>query len=152
MLALMLGVVIAADVEPGPAVETAALDVGDVIGNQVIAVGIALIDRGPQLAGFRIDRQADGVANSGGVDSDELAFGRVLQNVGAMEFRSASSLLFDPEPTARNRLLPSLEKTMSRVEWPPARRDVGDQRLGRAGGLQVAVLVGKRTSVLVLVT
>ena len=36
-----------------------------------------------------------------------------------MEFLVLSSL-FDPEPTATNKLLPSLEKTMSRVEWPPA--------------------------------
>ena len=44
--------------------------------------------------------------------------------------------------------LPSLVKTTSRVQWPPPRElgvagDVGDDGLGRAGGVEVAGLVGE---------
>src|SRR5581483_1073876 len=44
MFALMLRVVVPAHVIPGPAVEAAILNVGDVVRHKVIAQGIALID------------------------------------------------------------------------------------------------------------
>ena len=41
-----------AEVIPGPAVEAAFLDVGDVVGDQVVAQSVALVDRAPELAGL----------------------------------------------------------------------------------------------------
>ena len=50
VLALVPRILIAADVVPGPAVEAALLDVRDVVGDQVVAQLVALVDRRPQLA------------------------------------------------------------------------------------------------------
>ena len=64
VLAFVAGVLMGADVLPGPAVEAAVLDVGDVVGNEVVAEGVALVDGTPELAGVGIDGEADGVANA----------------------------------------------------------------------------------------
>ena len=89
MLALVARVLtppLAAHVVPGPAVEAALLDVGDVVGDEVVAEGVALVGGAPELAGGGIDGLADAVANAPGVDLDELALGRELEHVGAVEF------------------------------------------------------------------
>ena len=78
-------VLVAAHVVPGPAVEAAFLDRGDVVGDEVVAEVVALVGGAPELAGGGIDGLADAVADAGGVDLDELAFGGVLEDVGAVE-------------------------------------------------------------------
>ena len=57
-------VLVSAHVVPGPAVEAAFLDRGDVIGDQVIAEVVALIGRAPKSSGDGIDGLADAVADS----------------------------------------------------------------------------------------
>src|SRR6185369_17399524 len=76
----------ASDVIPGPTVEAAGLDVGDVIGDQVIAEGIAFIGGAPDFAGGGIDSDARRVADAGCVDAGEFAVGGVFEDVGAVEF------------------------------------------------------------------
>src|SRR6185503_16257030 len=141
MLALVLGIVIAADVKPGPAVKAAALDVGDVIGNQVVAVGITLINRGPQLAGVRMDGQTDRVTNSRSVDPDELALGRVFQNVGATGF-PVVVIVVGGRADRQQQAFAVLGKH-DIAGGVTAGGNIGSQRFRRAGSLQVAVLVGK---------
>ena len=75
----------AAHVPPRPAVEAAFLHVGDVIGNQVVAQRVALVDRTPQLAGLGIDGEsAAGVADAVGVDFQIGAVGIERKDVGAV--------------------------------------------------------------------
>src|SRR5579871_3064621 len=50
MFSLMARIGVAAHVIPGPAVEASVLHMRDVVGHQVIAQPVALIDRAPQLA------------------------------------------------------------------------------------------------------
>ena len=76
----------AAHVPPRPAVEAALLDVGDVVGDEVVAQGVALVGGAPELAGGGVDGLADAVAHAPGVDLDELALGRELEDVGAVKF------------------------------------------------------------------
>ena len=78
-------VVVAAHVIPGPAVEAALLDRGDVVGDQVVAEVVALVGGAPELAGGGVDGFADAVADAVGVDLDELALGSELEDVGAVE-------------------------------------------------------------------
>ncbi len=75
-----------AHVEPGPAVEAVLLDVGDVVGDEVVAQGVALVGGAPELAGDGVDGLAHAVANAPGVDLDEFAFGGELEHVGAVKF------------------------------------------------------------------
>ncbi len=86
MLALVARVLMSTHVPPRPAVEAALLDVGDVVGHEVVAESVALVGGAPQLAGDGVDGFADAVAQAPGVDLDELAVGRELEHVGAMKF------------------------------------------------------------------
>ena len=68
--------------------------------------------------------------------------------MSARRFSPSSSSTFDREPTETNIRLPSGEKSTSRVQWPPPVSRAkpgssGDDRLGLAGRLGVAVLVGE---------
>ena len=74
-----------AHVIPGPAIESAILHVGSVVGNEIIAEFVALVDRGPNFPGFRIERQAYWVAQSRGENAEAGTVRVVLKNVGAME-------------------------------------------------------------------
>src|SRR5271155_202381 len=78
-------ILVAAHVVPGPAVETTFLDRGDIVGDQVIAEIVALVGGAPQLAGGGVNGFAHTIADAGGVHLDELAFGRELEYVGAVE-------------------------------------------------------------------
>ncbi len=52
----------------GPAIKRAGLHVGDVIGHEMVAEFVALVDRAPQRAGLRIPCKAVGVAQPRGED------------------------------------------------------------------------------------
>ena len=70
MLAFMLRIIVAAHVVPWPAIEAAIFKVGNVIGHQVIAERIAFIHRAPQLAGFRLNGNANCVTDAIGIDTE----------------------------------------------------------------------------------
>ena len=65
MFAVVPWVRMSADVEPRPAVEAAVLDMRDVVGHEIVAERVALVDRYPDLTGRRMDGQAVRVANAG---------------------------------------------------------------------------------------
>src|SRR5579862_5175409 len=141
MLAGVGGIVIAADVEPGPSIESAALDVGDVVGHQIVAIGVAFVNGRPDFAGVGVDRQAHGVANAGRVDAHELAFGRVFQNIGAMVFVRSVAVI-GGRADCQEQALAVLRKNDIASRVATARGNIGDQRFGHAGRFEVAVLVG----------
>src|ERR1700680_16362 len=75
-----------AGIEPRPPIETALLNVSDVIRRQVVAQFVPLIRRAPEFSRRRVQSQANRIPNSRGVNAHELSFRRVLENIGAMEF------------------------------------------------------------------
>ena len=75
-----------AHVPPGPSVEAAFLDMGDVVGNKIVAEAVALVGGAPEFAGDGIDGFTHAVADSPCVDLYEFAFRRELEHVGAVKF------------------------------------------------------------------
>src|SRR5690606_38638088 len=67
VLRLDPGVDVLAPVGPGPAVEAALAHRGQVVGDQVRADLVALVDHRPQLAAAGLDRQRRRVAQAAGV-------------------------------------------------------------------------------------
>src|SRR5947208_3063705 len=82
MLALVPGVLIRADVVPGPAIEASLLNVGDVIRWQIVTELVALVNRSPQFPGLRIYGDADRIADAPGIDAQSRAVGVRFQDVG----------------------------------------------------------------------
>src|SRR6266496_3234935 len=88
MLALMPRVLVRSHVPPGPAVESAFLHVGDVVGNQVVAQRVALVDGTPQLAGLGMDgNSTTRVADAIGKYLHIRTIGIEYQNVSAIFLR-----------------------------------------------------------------
>src|SRR6266404_1563754 len=87
MLARVSRVLVAAHVPPRPAVETAFLNVGDVVWNEIVSQRIPLVHRTPQLTGLRVDRQAYTIADAVGVNSHRRTVGIELQNIRTILFR-----------------------------------------------------------------
>src|SRR5689334_13041187 len=84
VLAPVTRVLVSADVIPGPAVKAALLDVGDVIGRQIIPEFVTLVDRGPELAGLRVCSNPHWVADAPGVDAQPRTVWLGLQDVRAV--------------------------------------------------------------------
>src|SRR5512146_1961963 len=84
MLVAEARILVLADVVPGPAVEAAIFYMGDVVGNEIVAEAVALVDGGPEFAGFGVDGDADGVADAGGVDALAGSVRIEFEDVGAM--------------------------------------------------------------------
>src|SRR5271170_4484251 len=85
MLALKARILMRADVPPRPAVESAFLHVRDVVGDEVVAEGIALIHRAPQLSRTRIHRDpASGITNAVGINAQHAVLWIAYKNVGAV--------------------------------------------------------------------
>src|SRR5690349_2352621 len=82
----MAGVLVGAEVEPGPAIKAALLDVGDVVGDEVVAELVALVHAGPERAGGGVDGEADRVADAGGEERLVLAVGGEGEDAGAALF------------------------------------------------------------------
>src|SRR6266478_2294643 len=90
VLARVSRVLVAAHVPPRPAVETAFLNVSDVVRNEIVSQRVPLVHRTPQLAGLRVDRQAYTIADAGRVNSHRRTVGIELQNIGTILFRRGS--------------------------------------------------------------
>src|SRR5213593_3893643 len=67
----------------GPAVEGAFLDLCDVVGRQVVAAPVALVDRRPELAGAGVNREADRVPEARREAQLARAIGVVARDRGA---------------------------------------------------------------------
>src|SRR3546814_10319788 len=61
----------AAPIIPGPAEEIALVDVGQIVGDEVGAEHVALVDHGPELVAARIISEADRIAQARGERSEE---------------------------------------------------------------------------------
>src|SRR5579864_406944 len=86
VLAGVARIVEAAHVIPRPAVEAAFLDVGNVVGNQVVAQAIALVGGAPNLAGLGMHLQPHAVADAVGIDAHAAAIRIEFQDIRAVKF------------------------------------------------------------------
>src|ERR1051325_819078 len=89
------GILMSAHVIPRPAIEAAILHVGGVVGDEVVAEFIALVDRGPYFARFRIEGQTHRIAQAGSENAQPGTVGIVLKNIGSMEFSLMSVRIID---------------------------------------------------------
>src|SRR5438034_10825959 len=74
---------LAGEITRGPSVVAPVLDDVDVFGREVIAQIVAIVVATPQLARRRIERHADGVAQTPGEDTTARAVGIELRHRGA---------------------------------------------------------------------
>ena len=87
MLAGKSRILVWSRVIPGPAVESAFLDVRNVVGNEIVAQGVAFIHRYPELACLRMHGQAGSISNAGCVDPLPSSVRVELEHIGAVSFR-----------------------------------------------------------------
>ena len=85
-LVLVARVLVVAEIVPGPAIEGALRDVRRVVGRQIVAESVALVDGAPERASSRLDRKARAIANAGRVDALMSAVGIEGEHVGAALF------------------------------------------------------------------
>src|ERR1700733_2750722 len=95
MLAGVPRVLMGADVPPGPAVKAAFTHRGDVVGYQVVAQAVALIDGAPQLPVVGIDGDAGRVTDAGSVDALVRSVRIKGEDVGAILFRGRGVGIID---------------------------------------------------------
>ena len=138
----------AAHVVPGPAEEAALQARGHVVGDEVVAQVVALVGGAPELAGDGVDGLAHAVADAVGIDLDELALGRVLEHVGAVELPGVGVGIVDVGAGADGDQHVLAVLGEDHVAGPVAAAgklgvagNVGNDGLGGAGGVQVAGVV-----------
>src|SRR5690606_19482462 len=73
-----------APVGPGPPVEAAVAHGRQVVGHQVRADLVTLVDHSPELPAARLDGQCGGVAQAGGIGAVHAGFGVDLPDHGAV--------------------------------------------------------------------
>ena len=140
----MARILVAAGVIPGPPVESAFFYRRHVVGHEVIAERIALVDGAPQVAGLRIDPEtAARVADARCVHLHELAVRRVLENRGAVEFGRLLIRVVDVRggADADEHLLTVFRKDHVARPVSTALRKIFDDDLGSAASFQVAALI-----------
>src|ERR1700733_11192133 len=89
MLSCVARILVFAHVPPGPAVKTAVFYSGNVVGDEVVAQPIAFIDRAPQRACLRLDREPNAIPNAIGIHAHCRAVWIELEDVGAILFRGS---------------------------------------------------------------
>lgn len=141
MRALVTWVLVRPDIVPRPAVEASLLDVGNVVRNQVVAEPVPLVDGGPELAGIRVDVDADGVADAPGIQSLAAAVRVELEDVGAALFcRVVGDVGVradgDEHPLAVFREH-DISGPVAASPEAPAAGDIGDDHLRAAGCLRI---------------
>jgi len=98
-LRLHAGIDVASNIAVGPAVEPAVLYRGEVIGRQIIAKFIPFVHADPDLAGQRLDRQADGIAQAASENARVLPVRIAHQDRGTP--LSFSKSMLEEEPRSR---------------------------------------------------
>src|SRR2546426_8867440 len=86
MLALVARILVSSNVVPGPTVEASVLNVGNVIGREIVAEFIALINGGPEFAGLWVDGNTNWIAYTPRVNTQPGAIGIRLQDVRPVMF------------------------------------------------------------------
>src|SRR5690349_3889952 len=76
VLTRMPGIFIGTDVEPWPAIEGPVTHSGQIIGRQIVAQAVALVDRTPEIAGAGLHCHGDAVAKTRRKKPLVLAVGR----------------------------------------------------------------------------
>jgi len=98
------GIFIGTDIVPGPAVERAFPDAGDVVAGDVVAQAVALVGRAPEIA-VGTDGETDAIADSRREDAAVLAVRRKLQDIGApKQFREGCEGRWSPPPSSGPRI------------------------------------------------
>src|SRR5205809_3130261 len=88
MLSLVPRILMISDVIPRPAVKSAGTDAADVVGRQIFADLVPLVCAHPKLVCAWSKRDADGVANSPGVNLLRAAVRIKLEDACPICFRS----------------------------------------------------------------
>src|SRR6266699_2145087 len=88
MLSLVAPILMTSDVIPRPAVKSAGTHAADVVGRQIFTDLIPLVCAHPKLVCAWPKRDADGVANSPGVNLSPAAVRIKLEDARAIFFRS----------------------------------------------------------------
>ena len=68
-LTFVFGIVITADVGIRPSIEAAIFNGRDVVGHKIVTKRVPFVDRDPDGIGAGIERQANGISNSGSEDA-----------------------------------------------------------------------------------
>src|SRR4029077_20189220 len=84
-------------VQRGPPVGAAAVDLGQVVGRGAAAPPVALVDRGPEDAGARMEREAHRVAQAGGEEALARAVGLVAHDRGPAVIRLPADVARRPD-------------------------------------------------------
>src|SRR5271166_4364111 len=142
------GVLIRPKVVPWPAVETAFLDVGDIVGHEIVTQPVALVSRSPELPGPGMNRQAHGIANARGEGPLVLAVRVEGENHSAALF---GGVVVDIRPRADRdiqglavgRELQVTGPVATTADFLSAGRDVLHDHLGPSPRLGVAIAVGE---------
>src|SRR5262245_50323088 len=87
MLSFVARILMISDVIPGPAVKSAGTDTADVVWRQIFADFVPLVGAHPKLLCARPKCDADGVANSPGVNVLPAAIRIKLEDARAVFFR-----------------------------------------------------------------
>src|SRR5271165_2014600 len=147
LLSLMPRIFIGSDIEPRPAIECTLADPGKIVGRKVVAEAVALVDRAPQLAGPGLDRHADAVAQARRKGPFVLALRREGKDDGAALVRLPRRI--DPAiggvaaRADRDEHAAAIGREDDVARPVSASRQSGDDRLCRAGGLEIPRAVGK---------
>ena len=89
-LAVVPRIVVIADIAPGPAVEGARADPCGVVGRQIVAEHVALVDDAPQLVGRRPNGHPRAIAQARRIDAFVAPVGIEGEHIGAQELRSVA--------------------------------------------------------------
>src|SRR5256885_1550940 len=144
MLSGVTRILMAAHVPPRPTVKSAFLHMRDVVGYEIVAQRVAFVDGAPQLTSFRVDGQADTIANAVGEDTHRGTVGIELQNVGAIFFRRSRIGVIDIGSRANgNEHLLAICREHDVARPVAVSAGYVGNMFGRAARLQIAVLVRK---------
>src|ERR1700689_1078266 len=145
MFTLMPRILMVAHVIPRPAVKSAFLDMGDVVGHKIVPQTVTLVHRAPQNARLGLNGQpASGIANPVGVDAHRGSIGIELQNVRAILLTGSSVGIIDIGSRAyRDKHLFAVRRELHIPRPVPSAEWQVRNVLRRPGRLQVSVLVEK---------
>ena len=81
----MTRILVAADIEPRPAIEGAFAHPGYKIRHEVVSEAVALVDRAPELAGPGLHRHSNAVAQTRRIERLVLSLGREGEHKGTAD-------------------------------------------------------------------
>src|SRR6266851_7727277 len=142
----MAGILVAADIEPRPAIEGAFAYPSQEIWRKLVAEAVALVDRAPEVAVPGLHRHSDTVPQAG----REEPFVFALRREGEHDGAALVGLPRRIDPTIggvaaradRYEHAGAIVRKDEIARPVPASRQTRDDRLGRAGRLQLSRTIG----------